>query len=422
MMSTKQLKILCCNYRYFITGGPERYLFSLAEVLKNNGHQLIPFSVKYEQNVPTPFSKYFVNPPGDGTQVTYKDLQLSFWQKAKFALNSIYSFEALNKIKRVIENEKPDIAYLLELHNVISPSVINGCAELNLPIVMRLSEYHLMCPAYHFFRNNHICEECRQGFYHAIKYSCLQNSRLVSTTKAIGSYYYKLKRIYDKVRVFITPSNFMREKLIEFGFDGNKIIHIPTFIDVAQYNPGYDHQDYVLYFGRLTKEKGVWDLIKAVEPLSTKLFIIGNSTDGEDILLKEYVEKKRLDHIQFLGFKDGTELHEIIRGAMFTVCPSIWYENTPISIYESLALGKPVIATNIGSLTEQVIDGENGLLFNYRDIEDLREKIQYLAMNKHLLPQMGRCARQHIEKSFNSEVHYQKLIVVFNDLISNVAS
>lgn len=409
------MKILLVNHRYFVSGGPERYMFSLIELLQSKGLKVIPFSINYSKNKQTEYSKYFISPPVDKDYVYFSDLKLNFYKKLILFGKTIYNFEAKRKIKEVIKKEGIDIVYTLQIVNFLYPSIIDGCKEMDIPVVVRLSDFQLLCPAYTFFRDGEICENCKSGYYWAIKNRCLKNSYSVSFARVFAMYIHKILRTQEKLNSFVTPSKFLRDKMIEFGMDESKIVWIPTYIDLNSYMPTYEFENYILYVGNILKYKGLEYLIKAFGKIKNgiKLWIVGISSDGDDERLKRYVEDEGIKGVEFLGFKTGGELKRLYQNSMFVVVPSICYENMPLVILESMAYGKPIIASNIGSIPELIDHGENGLLFEPKNSDDLRKKIQYFLNNPGKIIEMGKKARQKAEERYVSELHYEKLMGVF---------
>lgn len=139
---------------------------------------------------------------------------------------------------------------------------------------------------------------------------------------------------------------------------------------------------------------------------------MGDDTTEEGERLKAYVQTKGLKNIEFLGFKKGTELEAVIKSARFTLIPSIWYDNLPNTALESFQYSKPVIASNIGSLPELVIDGENGYLFGPADADDLAEKIKLLDDEEKIVT-MGAKSCNRLEDRFAPQIHYNALMKVF---------
>lgn len=413
------MKIVVSNMRYFVSGGPERYMFGLKELLESKGHEFIPFSVAYERNRETAYKPYFVPPPGDPAKIYFKDLKLSSFQKLKFGFNAIYSFEAKKKLAQLIRDTQPDIMQTLQIHTFLSYSIIDAAKKFDLPVISRMSNYQLMCPSELFLRDNQVCEDCRQSLWNGIRHQCIQNSTLASAIRVASLQLHRLKKTFDKIDRFIVPSRFLRQKMIEYGFRGEKIEHIPSFVNTTEFKPVYEHQNYIAYSGRLAAEKGIQDLIDGFAKLKTsvELYLIGDLANPEAERLQKYVTANGWKRIRFLGYQKLPALKRLVQNAMFTVCPSRWYENTPMSIYESFAMGKPVIGANLGSIPEQIIPGKTGLLFEPGNPEEVAEKLNYLITHAEKLPEMGRHARQIVEEQHSPPAHFSKLEQVYREVL-----
>lgn len=414
------MRILLVNYRYFISGGPEKYMFNIKKMLEDNGHEVIPFSIHSNKNVETEYSKYFVEPIG-GRDATYfdevKKTPKSIWQ---MITRSTYSFEVKKAIQKEIKDVKPDLVYIIHFVNKLSPSVISGAKQMGVPVVLRLSDYFLLCPRFDFMYQKKVCEDClTKGYGSCVKKRCVKGSMAASLIRVFSMKLHNLIRVYDDVDAFITPSEYLKNKLVKNGFPAEKIHCIPTFTasktEVGEPVVG----DYGLYFGRITEEKGVDTVVRAYEHLPEyKVKIMGDDTTDEGKRLKEYVKEKQLDNIEFLGFKSGAELEEVIKGARFTLIPSIWYDNLPNTALESFQYSKPVIASDIGSLPELVVDGENGYLFKPGDDKDLAEKIRRFD-DETVVKTMGANSRKRLEDRFAPKKHYDALMSVF-ECVRNV--
>lgn len=412
------MKVVVCNYRYFVTGGPERYMFSLFNLFEKHGHEAIPFSVAYTKNRESEYSKYFVPTPGSPDQVYFKELNLSPLKKINAAKNVIYSSKAKKKLECLLRDEKPDIVQTLQIHTVLSYSLIDAAKKYNLPVVSRMSNYQLLCPAEHFLRDGNVCEECTRSLFYAIKYKCVQKSIAVSTLRSVSLYVHRIKKTFDKIDRFIVPSNFLKKKMVENGFPEEKVVYVPSFINVDEFQPCYDSNEYIAYSGRIALEKGIPELIQAFGKVRSniKLVIAGNLNSPEGEKVKEKIKQYDLSKVEFLGYQPLPKLKEVLSSSIFTICPSVWYENSPISVYESYAMGKPVLGTRIGSIEEQIIDGRTGLLFEPDNISDLAEKIEYLYSHRTKVKEMGKEARKFVEKEHCPEVHYHKLLDVYKNV------
>ena len=292
---------------------------------------------------------------------------------------------------------------------------VNGAKKMGVPVVLRLSDYFLLCPRFDFMYNKKPCEEClTKGYRTCIKKRCVKGSLFASVVRVFSMKVHKAMNVYKGVDAFITPSEFLKKKLIENGFDENKITCIPTFTasksEVGKPQVG----TYGLYFGRVTEEKGVDTVVKAYEMMPDRhVKIMGDDTTDEAKRLKAYIKEKNIKNVEFLGFKAGEELEEIIKGARFTLIPSIWYDNLPNTALESFQYSKPVIASNIGSLPELVLDGVNGYLFKPADARELCEKIALLD-DDDVVKKMGAASRDRLEDRFAPQTHYNTLMKVFD--------
>lgn len=414
------MKILLVNYRYFISGGPEKYMFNITKKLEQEGHEVIPFSIKSNKNKNTKYEKYFAEPIGGKDAVYYEDCKKNLKTIIQMLSRSIYSFETKRAIKKIIKDVNPDIVYILHFVNKLSPSVIKGAKEMKKPVVLRLSDYFLLCPKFDFLKGGKICEEClEKGYRSCVRKRCVKNSFFASIVRVFSMKVHKFIKIYDNVDVMITPTKYLKEKLQKNGFDKNKICYIPTFSNEKENNTN-KVGDYGLYFGRISEEKGVKYVVKAYEKLDQnhKLKIMGDDTTEEAKKIKQYIEEKHITNVELLGFKEGIELETIIKNSKFVLVPSIWYENLPNTILEAFSYAKPVIATNIGSLTETIEDGKNGFLFELGNVEQLKEKILKMD-NDDLVRKIGKNNVKTLRENYSVDKHYKNLISIFNELLQN---
>lgn len=413
------MRILLVNYRYYLSGGPERYMFNIKEMLEKNGHEVIPFSIRSKKNVRTPYEKNFVNPIG-GQDAAYYD-EVKKTPKAIFQLltRSCYSFEVKRAVQRIIKDKRPDIVYIIHFVNKLSPSVITGAKQMGVPVVLRLSDYFMLCPRFDFLSEKEICEDClTRGYRCCIRKRCVKGSITASLVRVFSMKVHEILHVYDKVDAFVTPSMFLKDKLVDAGYNREKIHLIPTFTSNNSEDKKFIVGDYGLYFGRIEVEKGVETAILAYEKMpERKLVIMGNDETREARRLKEYTIEHDIRNISFIGHKSGEELENVIKGSRFTVIPSIWYDNLPNTALESFRYSKPVIASNIGSLPELVLDGFNGMLFRPGDADDLADKIEKLDSNGNLIEEMGNNSRHLLQERFSAEAHYKLLMSLFQSCI-----
>jgi len=404
------MKLLLINKFFFHKGGAERVFFDEKSILESRGNSVIPFSMKHSKNIQSKYEHYFVS------NINYNNRGVL---NASYSTGRLlYSFQARRKIETLIKQEKPDIAHLHNIYHQISPSILHSLKKHKIPVIMTLHDYKLVCASYSMITNDGICEACKKGkYYNCYQKSCVKNSRAKSLLSTIEMYlHHNLLHIYNLVNIFISPSKFLIDRFHKMGFK-RQIEYLPNFVEPNEFDPEYDNEGrFIVYFGRISKEKGLITLIRAMQKLpDITLKIIGEGP------LRGYVESEvknlGLTNIKLLGYKAGDELKDIIRNCMFVVVPSEWYENNPRSAIESFALGKPVIGASIGGIPELVRHGETGLLFESGNVEDLRAKIEYLVAHMDEIVRMGKDARKFVEQELNEEKHYDELMRIYQKAI-----
>jgi glycosyltransferase involved in cell wall biosynthesis len=400
------MKILQINKFFYRKGGAEALFLDLIDLLEANGHEVISFSMKDAKNQPSKYADYFV----DAVDFNIKE---GIARDLKKAGHLIYSVEAKNKLEKLILATKPDIAHLHNIAHQISPSIISVLKKHKIPIVQTLHDYEIICPNYKLFTEGAPCERCKIHKYHeAIIHRCLKNSYSFSALAALELSVHKLIRVYDKVNQFIAPSKFLANKIISWNIPEKKLIQLYNFLDAKEYKPNFEPGEYIVYFGRLERDKGIMTLVAALKDLpNIKLKILG---DGE---LMEEIKNKKLNNIELVGYKKKEELKEIVSQSRFAILPSEIYENNPISVLEAFALGKPVIGAKSGGIPELVRDNKTGFIFEPGDAQDLQEKISYLYDKREKIIEMGRAGRRLVEEEFSPQIHYQKLIEIYKNLL-----
>ena len=276
------MKIILVNYRYFISGGPERYYFNIKEILEKNGHEVIPFSVKSSRNLPNDYEDYFLDIVDDEVYFAKAKKKTPKMILKSFS-RMFYSFEAKRKMKKLISDTKPDIVYIVQMHNKISPSIVYAAKEMKIPVVHRISDFQYMCPNALFYNDKTgVCEECLNGSrYSCVRNKCVLNSSVYSGIKMLAKWFHDVIKVHKDIDAFVVPSEFTLKKLNEYGIPQSKLNHVPTFFNLKESNPNVDYKPFVLYVGRIEKQKGLMTLVKAFEELPYDLKIIGFSNDGQ---------------------------------------------------------------------------------------------------------------------------------------------
>jgi len=419
------MRIIIANKYYFKTGGPEHYLFSLAEMLEKQGHEVIPFSIAATKNQSSPYEKYFVSSPigPDKYDANLTEQKIGLSDKVKMARRAFYSGEARTKLRQLIRDTHPDIVYVLNFTSYLSPSIIDGAHDEHIPIVIQLPSFDLMCAANVFLRDGQVCTECLHGKFHAIQHRCVGHSLTASIAKVSAMNYHDAIGIYKKVDAFVAPSKFMKGKMTEAGFPADRIHHIPLFVDVSRFGPRPANEpsgDYILYFGRIAPEKGVGILVEAyalMGPSAPPLVLMGWTEPEEEKKLRARIAELNLQNVHFIGPKHGDEMVKILQYARLITVPSIWFENTPHTTYEAFGAGRPVVATNLGSLPEQVTHEVNGLLFEHQNPQDFARQMQRLIDNPEYGDSLGNNGLQLVHKEFSGQRHIERTLGLFNSLL-----
>ena len=397
-------------------------MFNIKEVLEKNGHTVVPFSIKNQNNLSSEYEKYFIKPVSKAEAVYFSEYNKSNIITAfRSFLRMFYSFEAKRKLNQLIRVVKPDIIYVLHYQNKISASIFDAAKKSKIPVVHRISDFGLICSNALFYRpiQKDICKRCLNGSrMNAVVNKCVHDSRVYSFIKAASLKFQQTLKIRAKIQFFVVPSLFTIEKLKIYGLPASKVAHIPTFFNFQSISeaPEISYEPFALYIGRIEPEKGLRTMVKAFEGTGFNLKIIGFSASGFDDELKNYLKNKN-ENIEFLGRKSFNEIQDYLRKCAFTIVPSEWYDNFPNTILESYAFRKCVIATNIGSLKEMILNGETGLLFKIKDYGDLREKITYLFNNSDECQRLGSNAFARLSTEYSEKEHYTKLMKIFSSVI-----
>jgi glycosyltransferase involved in cell wall biosynthesis len=409
------MKVLLVNKFHYRRGGAETMYFAQADLLRRHGHDVIPFSMQHPMNEQTPYSKYFVS------NVELREDGGGVATKLKTAGRMLYSREAVQRLDALIQHTRPDVAHLHNVYHQLSPSVLHVLAKHHIPAVLTMHDYKLICPAYTLYANGAPCERCRGGaFYNAALQGCVKDSRSKSMLCTVEAYLHSALGLYRRnVARFIAPSRFLAAKAAEFGMDASKIAYVPNFVD-AEESAAEGSGRVILYAGRLERVKGVRTLIHAFAQSdarsSYELVIAG---EGEDRApLEDYASTHGEGRVRFTGHLSQAELNAFLDDSLFTVAPSEWYENAPLSVMEAAGRGRAVIVSDLGGLPELVKHGETGLVFRAGDVPALATAIDELAGDAPRAREMGQKARTFIRGTFSADRHYDQLLVIYEGALS----
>lgn len=389
------MKILLANKFYYRRGGDCIYMLNLEKLLKAHGHEVAVFAMDYPENLDTSWKKYFP-----------KNMS-----KLMAFTRPFGSHEVKSKFKKLLDDFKPDVVHLNNVHTQLSPVMAELAHQRGIKVVWTLHDYKLLCPRYDCLKNgNTICETCFNGGKKAcLDNKCMKGSKLASFIGFKEAIVWNRERLEASTDVFICPSQFMADKMVQGGFSKSKMQTLCNFIDVEKCKfsstDGTDDvellpkkEDYYCFIGRLSHEKGAKTLIEAANQLPYKLLIIGGGP------LMNELKAVANTYIEFVGFKQWDDIKQLVGKARFSVIPSEWYENNPLSVIEAQCLGTPVLGANIGGIPELT-----DYTFSSGNIADLKTKIEKMWNSEFDYQQIASDAQHR----YDAETYYDKLINIY---------
>lgn len=398
------MRILFINKFLYPNGGSETYMFKLGEYLQAQGHDVQYFGMDHEERcVGNRINSY------TSKMDFQKDSKLA---KFKYGIKTIYSREARRKLREVLDDFQADVCHLNNFNFQLTPSVIleikkwRAQSHHKCCIIYTAHDYQLICPN-HSCRNpvtRKNCEKCLPGFfYNCIKNKCIHGSRIKSIIGAAEAYFWKANGVYRYIDTIICCSEFLKRKIDSNPILASKTVVVPHFISSREYEISRK-EEYVLYFGRYSEEKGIRTLLQVCHELPEIQFVFAGKGP-----LKE--ELKNIPNINDIGFQSGEILKQTIQKAQFTILPSECYETFGLSIIESISLGTPVIGANIGGIPEVIQDGYIGELFKSGEKEDLKHHIRLLWRDRNKVEEYSRnCLKYSL---FTIEKYYEQILKIY---------
>ena len=396
------MKVLLVNKFLYPKGGAETYTFKLGETLEAHGHEVQYFGLENPKN--TVGNRV-------GAYVSDMDFGQGIRKNISAPFRIIYSSEARKKITAVLYDFEPDVVHLNNIQFHLTPSIILAVEKYRkktgrrVRIVYTAHDYQLICPSHGLFDAEvRICERCLGGNYtHCLRTKCMKNSRAKSFLAMLDAYYWKHSKAYSYIDTIICPSHFLKGKLDLQSRFAKKTVAIHNFIE-------YDRPDtvvkdnYVLEFGHLSRDKGTLTLLEAAKRMPDVRFLFAGYGVAESEIAK-------VPNAEYVGFKTGAELKELISRALCSVYPSEWYENCPFSVIESQMYSTPVIGSRMGGIPELITEGKTGLMFEAGNVDDLESKLRDLLQTPGALETFAANCR---EASFETpESYYQQILNIY---------
>lgn len=350
-----------------------------------------------------------------GLETKSMDFRSGGADRLLYPFRVIYSCEAKRKIYRLVRQFKPDIVHLNNIYYHLTPSIIDGIDGCGVPMVQTVHDFQMVCPN-HMLMNPldmRLCNCCIEGSkWNCVRRKCIHGSRVKSFLGSMEGTLYKRLRTYDKINLFICPSRFMEQTLLRDSRFVGKTMTIHNFIQQEEKpDECRKKENYVLYFGRLSEEKGIDRFLDACRLLPEIPFVVAGGGPLEYMLHENCPE-----NVRYVGFQSGLELKKLIAEARFSVYLPVWYENCPLSVLESQALGTPVLANRIGGIPELIHDGETGILIDTFTPEHYAKQIRDLYYNEKFLDQMANNCKER--KDFITIDDYcEKLISLYESVM-----
>lgn len=401
-------------------------MFAAAEMLEAAGHKVVPFSVRYERNRETAWSEHFAEPIAGEGEVYFRDHSRSLAALTRGFQRAFYAPDVYKCVTELVAAAKPDVALVQHYLRKLSPSLLVALKEAGVPIVVRLSDYAMVCPEAHMLRDGRVCRCCTtQGLLSSVRYRCVQGSFGVSAVVCASMWFAKWRKYFDLIDYFIAPSAILRDAMIQGGYEASRIVVLPTFVDAARFDPRAVRKRRIVYVGRLSPEKGVEVLLDAYQQLvrheslsDVELLIAG---EGERAYAGQLEAQARRisEQVRFVGSLDARGVQQLLSGALLSVAPSLWYENLPNAMLESLAAGTPVVASDLGSMADALRGTDAGYLFRPGDPDALAGRLAALLREPGTLKRMSRSARHLAETRYGPSAHLRGLLRVLSGAVES---
>ena len=378
------MKCLQIHNDYLIPGGETNSVKIIASLLEEQGVEVI---------------RYYRN----NSDMNKKGKLLFI----KNGIKSFYNFEVKKDIKKIIESNHIDFVLVHNTSPLISNSIYSILYKKKIPVLKYIQNYNLLCLNGTKNKSCNICDKCiKQCNLIGVKHKCYKSNFIYTLIKYINKktfdYLYK-----NKISSFITISDFVKKEHVENKFNENSIKVIHHFVE--NITPNYlEYENYFLYYGRISREKGIYTLINSFKESKYPLYIMGEGPDLNKI--KIMVEEEQINNIIFLGYLSGSQKEEYIKKAYCTIVPSEWDEPFGRVVIESYSYGTPVIVSNRGGLPELINENKTGYIFDSGDYIALNEKIDTIhLLDKNQYIEMRKNCIKLCENQFSKE-HYMKKI------------
>lgn len=389
-MSYKQKILLIHNY-YKIPGGEDVVVANEKRLLEQHGHEVLLY-----------------------TRSNQEMDSFSNWQKLCLPFTALFSLRTYREVKQLINKEQPDIVHVHNTLSLVSPSVYYAAFVCGVPVVQTIHNFRLLCPAATFIKRERVCEECvEHGLKRAVLHGCYRNSKIQTLVSAASLKVHRILGTYRRLN-YICLTEFNKEKLLQLNRDGKHIVQPdkvyikPNFVYMKKSQMIFK-REYYIYVGRLDRLKGIYTLLDAWKEFPDKKLLICGS-GPQEAGIKQYIEKNQMNQVSLLGQLSHEQVLKLMRESKALLMPTLWYEGQPMVILESYAVGTPVIGSDLGNVSDMVIQGVTGLKFKTGDIEDLRTVVKIMEKNDKWDTQ------KIYETLYSPDKNYEILKKIYDDI------
>ncbi|MCH9674642.1 MAG: glycosyltransferase [Gammaproteobacteria bacterium] len=343
-----------------------------------------------------------------------------FLQRVALGLETVWAKEAYKDLKKLIALHRPDVAHFHNTFPQISPSAYSACFEEGVPVLQTLHNYRLICPGGLLLRDSSPCEKCvGRSLLPALRHRCYRQSLPATAALVSMITLHRLRGTYNRdVSRYLSLTEFAASKMIEGGLPSSKVIVKPNFLlDTPPIGTGKG--GHALFVGRLSAEKGVTTLLNAWRQLPDfQLKIAGQGELLEDI--QQIVTAENLP-VELLGQLSKEEVTAAMRDAAFLIVPSECYEGFPMVVVESFASGTPVLAADIGSLSEVVFEDIGCKKFAPGNVAQLVSGVREMFQAHEEAGPRRTLVRDHYLKNFTPEIGLRNLLDAYAQASSSAA-
>lgn len=408
------------NKFLYTKGGAEIVCLGLSEMLQRSGHEVFHFGMADSRNTVGEDSDCFPR------EIDYHaDRPLG--RRIQEAARTIYGLEAKKGMEKLLDRRRPDIIHAHNIYHQLTPSILEPARKRDIPVVLTLHDYKLGCPVYTFMRDGAICEECLQGGSESLlRHRCKGGSLSESLVLWAEDRLHRLLRSYERgVGLFTSPSHFLLDKMVEARLKPESIIYLQNALPFSEdwiqrpYEaPPVGDVPELLWVGRMSYEKGLTTLLRALAQSKSNLKLLLAGDGPEEASLRNLRKALGLtDKVEFLGRVPREQVAELILRSHGTVLPSEWYENAPLSILESLALGRPVIGSELGGVPEMLEHGKTGWLFPAGNVDALASLLDRWSEMGLAREDAGRAAWEDARARFHPQDVLETTVGLYRKLL-----